>query len=301
MINYDSTLQQFANHVELRDLRPATKKQYHYALRQLIQYFQVDATVLTEDQVRAYFLFLRQEKKLGPSALHVARAALRAFFQDHHQLGANWTVFAELKVRRPQTLPLVLSREEVARLIGAVRIARFRVCLRLIYHCGLRITEAVKLVPTDIVGRSEFPTVRVRDGKGGKDRLVPIAPVMVQELRSWWKTHRNRRWLFPAPGPGGLDHPTEALHQANTHMSVQALRQAFRLARQQSRLPLECTVHTLRHSYATHLLEEGICLRQISHYLGHASLDTTVIYVHLTAASEARTHSALTKLHRRLS
>jgi site-specific recombinase XerD len=142
-----------------------------------------------------------------------------------------------------------------------------------------------------------------RNGKGGKDRYVPIAPAMVEELRRWWCTHQNRQFLFPSPGRGWADRTlslSQSMGRSTAPMSVSAVQMAYRLARAASAVNSASTTHSLRHSYATHLLEEGVSLRQISQYLGHESLDTTVVYTHLTAISEARTQAALHKLYQPL-
>jgi len=134
----------------------------------------------------------------------------------------------------------------------------------------------------------------------GKDRYVPIAPAMVKELRQWWRTHRNEHWLFPSPGWGWADRTltlSQLMNKSTTFMSVSSVQMAYRLARAASGVNRLSTTHTLRHSYATHLLEEGVSLRLISQYLGHESLDTTVIYTHLTPMSEAKTRAALQVLH----
>jgi integrase/recombinase XerD len=155
----------------------------------------------------------------------------------------------------------------------------------------------------DIHGRETPPRLHIRNGKGGKDRFVPIAVAMVEELRQWWRTHTHRSLLFPSPGRGWADR-TVSLSQAMTRstepMSVSSVQMAYRLARAASGVNSASTTHSLRHSYATHLLEEGVSLRQISQYLGHESLDTTVIYTHLTALSEAKTQAALTTLYQPL-
>lgn len=294
------SLTKFAAFVELKDFRAPTKKEYVRYVRKLGEHFQCDPAALTEDQLRAYFLFLRQEKKFGGSAMKLARCALRAFFRDCLRV-PGWTVFEEVRIAPPQTLPLVLTREQVAALRGAVREPRYRAALTLIYHTGLRVGEAVRIELRDLrETRTPHPRLHVRCGKGGKDRFVPLAPDMVASLRAWWKTHRHPQWLFPGPTSGWRERaqPDGAVARATTHLSVSAVQNTFRLARAQCGLPVEATVHTLRHCYATHLLEEGVSLRLISQYLGHASLETTVIYTHLTPLNEARTRAALDTLYR---
>ena len=299
MINTPS-LAKFSAFVQLKDFRAPTKKEYVRYVRRLGDHYQCDPATLNEDQVRAYYLFLREHKKFGGSAMKVAKCALRAFFQDCLHI-TGWTVFQEIRIAPPQTLPLVLSREEVARLLQAVELPRYRTLLGLIYHTGLRVGEAVRIERRDFRDTSTpHPRLHVRCGKGGKDRFVPLSPAMVEELRDWWKTHRHPTFLFPGPTTGWRDRcqPADAVQRAATHLSVSAVQNTFRLARATAGLPAEATVHTLRHCYATHLLEEGVSLRLISQYLGHASLETTVIYTHLTPLNEARTRTALDVLYR---
>lgn len=291
----------FKSVVELKDFRPKTKKEYVRYLCKLAEHFQCDPATLTQDQVREYFLFLRQHKHYGGSAMTVARASLRCFFQDC-LTHADWTVFHELAIRRVEPLPVVLTRDEVARVLGVVREPRFRACLRLIYHCGLRVGEVVRIEVSHIDGPAQ--RLHVRFAKGGKDRYVPLAPGMLAELRQWWKLHQHPRFLFPSPGRGWKDRSrtlAESMRHATEPMSVSSIQMAFRMARAAAGLKPTATVHTLRHSYATHLLEEGVSVRLISQYLGHESLETTVIYTHLTAVSEAQTRIALATLHRAVS
>jgi integrase len=292
-VNYPS-IPQFEQLIKLKDYRPRTGYAYVQALRKLARHFVCDPALLTEDQVRQYFLFLREQKEYRGSAMTLTRVTLRCFFREVSKTGKDWTVFEDLRIARPEPLPVVLSREEVARVLGTVRHPRFRVCLRLIYHCGLRVGEAVSLAPEDIHGRENPPRLHIKDAKGGKDRYVPIAAGMVQELRQWWKEHRNRRWLFPSLGAPGTHRP---LDQAPNCMAVGSVQEAFALARQQSGIHPKATVHTLRHCYATHLLEAGVNLRQLRDYWGHRSLDTTLIYTHLTQLSEARTQATLQGLY----
>ena len=299
-MNDTPSIAKFTAFVQLKDFRGPTQKEYVRYVRRLGDHHHCDPAALTEDQIRAYFLFLRQEKKFGGSAMKLARCALRAFFQDCLHI-EGWTVFQEVRVAPPQTLPLVLSREQVATLLKAVQLPRYRTVLGLIYHAGLRVGEAVRVELRDLrETHTPHPRLHVRCGKGGKDRFVPLSPAMVQDLRGWWQTHRHPAFLFPGPTTGWRERaqPADAARQAVTHLSVSAVQNTFRLARAASGLPVEATVHTLRHCYATHLLEEGVSLRLISQYLGHASLETTLIYTHLTPLNEARTRTALEVLHR---
>jgi integrase/recombinase XerD len=298
--NYPSIVQ-FQQLVELKDYRGPTKKEYVRYVRKFAEHLQADPATATEDRLREYFLFLRQKKGYSRSPMNVAKCALRCFYRECLKV-PGWTVFEELRIAQPEVLPMVLSRDEVGRVLDAVREARFRTCLRLMYHCGLRVSEAVRLEVRDLQNtRAEQPRLHVRNGKGGKDRYVPMAPAMVAELRAWWKVHRHRTWLFPSPGRGWAERAhslSEAMQRAIEPMSTCAVQMAFKLARAQSGTNPAATCHTLRHSYATHLLEEGGALLQISRYLGHESLDTTVVYTHLTSVSEARTQQALRTLYR---
>lgn len=294
------SLAKFTAFVELKDFRGPTKKEYVRYVRKCGEHHQCDPLALSEDQLRAYFLFLRQQKHYGGSAMKLARCALRAFFRDCHHI-TGWTVFEEVRIAPPQSLPLVLAREQVATLLGALREPRYRTALTLIYHTGLRVGEAVRIELRDLRDTATpHPRLHVRCGKGGRNRFVPLAPPMVEQLREWWRTHRHPTFLFPGPTAGWRERaqPADAAQHATTHLSVSAVQNTFRLARAATRLPAEATVHTLRHCYATHLLEEGVSLRLISQYLGHASLETTVIYTHLTPLNEARTRAALEVLHR---
>jgi integrase/recombinase XerD len=296
------SISQFAQLVELKDYRPATKKEYVRYVCKLAEHFQTDPATLTENQIRQYFLFLRQHKRYKAAPMKAAKYSLLAFFLDCVKV-TGWTVFKEVRIAEPQVLPVVLSRSEVVSLLGALTEPRFRTVLRLMYHCGLRVGEAVSLQIKDIHGREKPPRLHVRNGKGGKDCFVPIAPVMIAELRRWWCTHRHRQFLFPSPGRGWADRTlslSQSMAQSTAPMSVSSVQMAYRLARAASGVNSAATTHSLRHSYATHLLEEGVSLRQISQYLGHESLDPTVIYTHLTAISEARTQAALTTLYQPL-
>lgn len=259
------------------------------------RHFQCDPADLTERQIGDFLLLLRGERQYADSSMAQAIVSLRCFFRDH--LGHKWELWKTVKVRRSQSIPAVLTREEVARILAACRYLRFRVIFSIIYHCGLRLGETLRIAPRDI--EAAALRIRIRHAKGGHERFVPIAPAMLRILRAFWLRHRNPRFLFPGLGRGwkGLKiTPEEAARKSRTPMSEAAVQVAFQKCCAYAGIQQHAVVHTLRHSYATHLLEEGVSIRLISQYLGHASLETTLIYTHLTAVSEEKTREALARL-----
>lgn len=288
------SLVRFADLLKLRSLAHSTRAEYLRYLRRLGVQAGSDPATLTEEQVRAHILKLKTEHSYSPSSMRTAVAALSAFFNLH--LGNAWKLFGLIRSPDRQTLPTVLTREQLGALFAAVREARFLTLFRTIYACGLRVSEAVNLRVSDI--EAAGTRLRIRDAKGGKDRLVPLPGWTLQELRSFWKTHRHPMLLFPGVGRGWREKPGSVarLAHAAEPMGVGSVQNCLRHARADARLPEGTCVHTLRHSYATHLLEEGVSIRLISAYLGHASLETTLVYTHLTAINEASARAALERL-----
>ncbi len=176
--NYPS-ITSFQEHVQLKDFRAPTRKEYLRYVRKLAEHFQCDPATLSEDQIRQYFLFLRQHKRYKPATMKGAKYSLLCFYVEHLK-HKGWEVFRDVRVVKPEVLPIVLSRAEVQALLGAVREPRFRTCLTLMYHCGLRVGEAVRIELKDIHGRENPPRLHVKNGKGGKDRYVPLAPGWIE-------------------------------------------------------------------------------------------------------------------------
>jgi site-specific recombinase XerD len=287
------SVQRFAETMRLRSLADATQAEYLRFVRKLAARHGGDPAGLEESEVRAHLLRLKDAHHYSASSMRTAVAAMRAYYGLH--LGRDWKLFDLVRSPSAQKLPTVLTRTEVARLFATVREPRFRTLFRLIYACGLRISEAVTLEVQDL---RESGRVHIREAKGNKERYVPLPPVMLQELRAWWKTHRHPRWIFPGVGRGWREQPAqvERLGRAVEPLGVGSVQHCLRLARAQAQLPAGTVVHTLRHSYATHLLEEGVSIRLISAYLGHSSLETTLIYTHLTAVNEASARAAVARL-----
>ena len=263
-----------------------------------------DPAQLSEERVREFFVHLVKERGYAPQSVRQARASLVSFYKE--MLGVTgWTVFNHIQTKDRQKLPVVLSREEVRRILSEVKERRFAVPLRLIYMCGLRLSECLHIEVRDIHRKEQ--RLHVREGKGGKDRYVPLPQAALDDLTQWWKWHRHPKYLFPAMGHAWRaterkDAADEEraqrlqLHRAEHPMSTSGMQRVFQLARAASGVPKPATIHTLRHSYATHLLEEGVSLRFVSQSLGHATLEQTLLYTHLTAVSEAQTQAAVARL-----
>lgn len=272
-----SLRQRMVEDMQLRGLSEETQEAYVRAVRQLAEHYGKSPQRISDEELRQYFLHLTNVKQLSSSTIKVALYGIKFLFQ--HTLRKEWPTLDLVRPRREKKLPVVLSVAEVQRVLGIIRRPRYRVCLSTIYACGLRLSEGVHLQVRDI--DSDRMMVHVRKGKGAKDRYVPLPVPTLEMLRRYWCTHRHPEWLFPAPTRSGVP-----LSTATEPMSIDGVQRAFKAALQESGIQKKATVHTLRHSYATHLLEAGVNLRVIQSYLGHSSPKTTAIYTHLTRKVE---------------
>jgi site-specific recombinase XerD len=263
--------------LQLRGLAEKTQEAYVRAVRQLAEHYGKSPDRISEEELRQYFLHLKNVKRASRSACTIALCGIKFFYQ--HTLKREWTTLDLVRPPREKRLPVVLSVAEVRRILGCIYRQRYRICLSTIYSCGLRVREGVFLQVRDIDG--DRMVVHVRHGKGAKDRYVPLPVCTLEMLRRYWRTHRHPVWLFPAPTHEGVS-PSAATKP----MCVRGVQRAFQAAVEESGVQKQATVQTLRHSYATHLLEAGVNLRLIQVYLGHSSPQTTAIYTHLTRKAE---------------
>ena len=263
--------------LQLRGLSARTQEAYVRAVRQLAEHYHKSPDLITEEELRQYFLYLKCVKHYARNTTTIAICGLKFFFE--RTLEKDWTTFNLVRPAPEKKLPVILSMEEVRQILGCLRLPGYRVCLSTIYSCGLRLQEGTHLQVADI--DSARMMIHVRHGKGAKDRYVPLPARTLQLLRQYWLRHRNPVLLFPAEGREHID-----LAKAREPMSKSSVQQAFRAALKDSRLNKRASVHTLRHSWATHLLEAGVNLRLIQEWLGHSSPATTSVYTHLTAKAE---------------
>ncbi len=268
--------QRMIEDLQLRGYSDSTQTLYVNAVRQLCEHFGKTPGKITEDNLRNYFLYGKNVKKWSRSTSTVALCGIKFFYEN--TIKRPWPTLLFIRPGHEKKLPVVLSRDEVHELFRNIRLLRYRVCLTTIYSCGLRLSEGTHLKVEDIDGDRGFISVRKSKGHmGDKDRNVPLPQKPLKLLREQWKSHRNKVWIFPSAGHGSRNMP-----YATTPVSNSSVQVVFGKALKTAGINKKATVHTLRHSWATHLLEAGINLRLIQAWLGHSSPATTSVYTHLT-------------------
>jgi integrase/recombinase XerD len=265
--------QQMIEDMQLRGLSKSTQVAYVRSVRQLAEHYGKPPDQISEQELRQYLLYLRNVKHVSASTFTVILSAIKFLYR--YTLKRTLPTLELARAPQEKKLPVVFSTAEVHRLLNCVHRPHLRACLSTIYACGLRLREGVHLQVRDI--DSDRMLVHVRHGKRAKDRYVPLPQSTLDMLRRYWSTHRHPTWLFPGRPPAGK--PISSAIKPVCSRTVQC---AFEAALQEAGIQKQATVHTLRHSYATHLLEAGVDLRFIQAYLGHASPQTTAIYTHLT-------------------
>jgi site-specific recombinase XerD len=268
--------QRFLDDLRLRNYSPRTLQTYLHHLVHFSRHFGRSPEHLGPEEIRTYQLHLLQQRHASWSAFNQAVCALRFLYGV--TLRAPFPVTMIPYGKKPKSLPAVLSRQEVVQLLARVPQPTERLILQTTYACGLRASEVLHLRVADI--DSSRMLVWVRHGKGAKDRGVPLSPALLEALRAHWRRRRPTTWLFPGQTPTG-------------QRSLGALQRVVRRAVLAAGFTKKVSLHTLRHSYATHLLEAGVDLLTIQRLLGHRDLQTTARYIHLTAPRLAQTPGLL--------
>lgn len=271
--------QRMMQDLELAGYALATQSKYINAIRRFAEHHGRSPEKLGQEEVRQWVEHLTEHGKLGPQALRLHFAALRFFYRK--TLGKPEPVSFLSSPRDPKRLPVVLSVDEVARVLQSVVLLKYRVFCAMLYATGLRIGEACRLETSDI--DAARGVIHVRNGKGGKDRLVGLRPQLLELLRNYWKQERPPApWLFAS--------------RTGTHLNAKSVREALADAAKQAGIGKRVTPHVMRHCYATHLIEQGIELRVIQVLLGHESIRSTTRYAQVSAGMIAKTPSPLEQL-----
>lgn len=274
--------QRMIEDMQLRNLAPITQRNYIAHVASYARFFGQSPDVLDQEAVRQYLLYLLEERKLSPEGVNQQVSALKFFYLTTLELPWNDLDFP--RVKRPHRLPVVLSHEEVVQFFDYIPSLKYRAALMLCYGAGLRVSEAVAVKVGDI--DSQRKLIRVEQGKGRKDRYAMLSPRLLEVLRVYWRAARPREYLFPS-------------WRAGRHLHADALQTACREAWLRSGLRKKVTVHTLRHSFATHLLENGTDVRVIQVLLGHSLIDTTARYTAVTPQLIGATLSPLDRLDKK--
>jgi integrase/recombinase XerD len=261
---------------------------YVRAVRQLMNYCMMPLHEIAEQQVREYWMHCKDELDWSGATMRISYSGIKFFFQ--HTLKRDWETLRLLKIRRHVTPPTVLSLDEVRLVLAALPTPMNHAFYTTVYTLGLRLGEARHLSPSQI--DAARMCVEIRDAKGD-DRLIPLPESTLLLLREWWKTHRNPQWIFPAPGRDGQQAPLA------THPVAEGTVQgALRRTSKKLKISKHVHPHTFRHSYATHLIEAGVPIQHVQQCLGHRSLVTTMIYLHITESGREKSREKLNHLVR---
>ncbi len=263
----------------LRGLTEGTQRLYVDAVKNLAQHYNRSPDQLSEEELRRFFIYLTRTRKFAQSTVRVHLFGIKFLYRM--TLKRDWAVLNLARIKKPVRLPVILSRQEVWRLLQLIQRPEARMSCTMMYACGLRVSEAVRLQASDIDGRRMV--VCVRGGKGDKDRTVLLPRRALELLRAYWAEHRPGPWLFPSRG-------------GRTPISRKAVSMCLNSALHQSGIKKPVSCHTLRHSYATHLLEAHTNLRIIQALLGHRSLKSTMVYLHLTQVLMEDAHKTINDL-----
>ena len=251
--------------LELKGYSEKTRQCYLERVAQFARHYQRSPAELGTEEIRTYLHYLITERGLSQSYINQAYSALKFFYAT--TLGRSWDVRRIPRTKRVQTLPVVLSEEELVSLFSVIRNVKHRALLVTLYSAGLRVSEGTRLQVSDL--DSDRMTIRVRGGKGGKDRYTVLAQRTLEVLRDYWRWGRPRTWLFPGQ-------PTDQ------PLSTRSVQKIMGRSRVQAGITKAITAHSLRHSFATHLIESGVDIYHIQRLLGHSTVKTTARYVHLT-------------------
>ncbi len=277
-----SLRQRMLEDMQVRNLSPNTRDSYVQQVSQFARHFGRSPEQVGPEEIRAYQVYLTNEKRLAPKSIRIAVSALRFLYTV--TLKRDWPVEDVIPAPKvPQKLPFVLSPDEVLYFLTCVASPKHRTILTTCYAAGLRISEVIALTGRAI--DSHRMVIRIEQGKGQKDRYVMLSPKLLETLREWWRRERPRVWLFPG------DRPEE-------HITRSAVEDACHKAQRRSRIPKPITPHSLRHAFAVHLLESGTDVRTIQLLLGHRSLATTARYLRIATSKVCSTTSPLDLLPR---
>jgi integrase/recombinase XerD len=275
----NEVVERMDNELKLGGYSPKSRKAYLNHIKRFVLYFQLDPMELDEKKVKRYLLELLENEKFSHSYVNQAISSIKFFF--HKVLKKERLLLVIPRPKKQDKLPEVLSQQEVSSILYSIQNEKHRALLFIVYSAGLRVSEVVNLKIEDV--DSDRMLIHIRQGKGRKDRYTMLSEVALDALRSYAKKYTPRYWLFPGDN-------------IDKHITIRTVQKIFEKARDHVQIKKKVSVHTLRHSFATHLLEGGTDLRYIQELLGHKNSKTTEIYTHVTQKGLRRIQSPLDRL-----
>ena len=270
--------------LQLRGATTRTQETYLREVSNLAKYFNRSPEELGEDELKEYMLYLMKERHLSDGTYRFYVAALKFLYRT--TLKREWVVEKIKCPKRKRKLPVVLDLSEVESIFSVTKNLKHKAMLMITYSSGLRVSETARLKMTDI--DSKRMTVRIRQGKGGNDRYSILSHTALEQLRQYWKKYRPSEWLFEG-------------QKKDTHITLYTIQSIFRAAKKRAGITKPVSVHTLRHSFATHLIEAGTSLHHVQLLLGHRSPTTTTVYLHVSRLNLSQVISPLDRAAKQVS
>ncbi|MFO7667219.1 MAG: site-specific integrase [Desulfobacterales bacterium] len=262
--------------LQLCGAKPRTQKAYLREAENLAKYFSRSPAELGEQELKEYLLYLIKERHLSEGTFRFYVAGLKFLYRI--TLKREWPVEKIKHPRAKSKLPIVLALSEVESIFAVTRNLKHKAMLMITYSSGLRVSETTRLKLTDI--DSKRMTVRISQGKGGKDRYSILSQTTLEHLRQYWKKYRPKEWLFEG-------------QKKDDHITLSTIQSIFRAAKKRAHITKQASIHTLRHSFATHLIEAGTSLHHVQLLLGHRSPTTTTVYLHVSRLNLSQVSSPL--------
>jgi site-specific recombinase XerD len=281
-------IKRFKEDLHLAGYAERSIQSYTSAVLKLQRFYNKPLEDISEEQLRQYWLCCQSEFGWSAATLRISYAGIQHFFTK--TLVRSWNIFKDIKWKREQTLPTILSLEEVRKIIYALPTAQSRTFYLTLYSMGLRLREATTLQVKDIL--SDRGLVHIHAGKGSRDRTVPLPKITLLALREYYKTHHNPKWIFPALGRNG----GKNAQYEKKHVSDSGVQGVLRSTLKRLKFKNHVHPHVFRHAYATHLLEANIPIRHVQKILGHKTLKSTMIYLHVTTQAQVDSNDKVSKV-----
>jgi site-specific recombinase XerD len=281
-------IKRFKEDLHLAGYAERSIQSYTSAVLKLQRFYNKPLEDISEEQLRQYWLCCQSEFGWSAATLRISYAGIQHFFTK--TLVRSWNIFKDIKWKREQTLPTILSLEEVRKIIYALPTAQSRTFYLTLYSMGLRLREATTLQVKDIL--SDRGLVHIHAGKGSRDRTVPLPKITLLALREYYKTHHNPKWIFPALGRNG----GKNAQYEKKHVSDSGVQGVLRSTLKRLKFKKHVHPHVFRHAYATHLLEANIPIRHVQKILGHKTLKSTMIYLHVTTQAQVDSNDKVSKV-----